>query len=213
MVVNLLMHIYASLGLNELTHWGRDKMDAISQTIFSNAFSSMKMFQLRLNFHWSLFPMVQLTILQHWRRPGDKPLSEPMNHPTQIAIWIHWGGGGGGGGGYFISFVQVPQISMQLQISHFRGNKQLHEIPSNSIELLGKLKVTSGIAMEAQISKKKKRKSMKFCPTSIFLMWMTSMVLCNIPWNSIELLFPDCDDQLAYLSYSNFLLQCRSTNM
>ena len=27
-----------------LTHWGREKMDAISQTIFSNAFSWMKMF-------------------------------------------------------------------------------------------------------------------------------------------------------------------------
>ena len=25
-----------------LTHWGRDKMDAVSQTTFSNAFSSMK---------------------------------------------------------------------------------------------------------------------------------------------------------------------------
>ena len=42
----------------ELTHWGRDKMDAISQTIFSNAFSWMKMFQLLLKFHWSLFPRV-----------------------------------------------------------------------------------------------------------------------------------------------------------
>ena len=26
----------------ELTHWGRDKKDAISQTTFSRAFSSMK---------------------------------------------------------------------------------------------------------------------------------------------------------------------------
>ena len=41
--------------LNELTHWGRDKMAAISQTTFSIAFSSMKIFQLRLKFHWSLF--------------------------------------------------------------------------------------------------------------------------------------------------------------
>ena len=51
-----------------LTHWGRDKMDAILQTISSNAFSWMKMFQLRLKFHWSLFPRVQLTIFQHWFR-------------------------------------------------------------------------------------------------------------------------------------------------
>ena len=51
-----------------LTHWGRDKMDAISQTIFSNVFSSMKMFQFRLKFPWGLFPRVQLIILQHWFR-------------------------------------------------------------------------------------------------------------------------------------------------
>ena len=37
-----------------LTHWGRDKMDAISQTTFSNTFSWMKMFEFWLNFHWSL---------------------------------------------------------------------------------------------------------------------------------------------------------------
>ena len=38
-----------------LTHWGQGKMDTISQTIFSNAFSWMKMFQLRLKFHWCYF--------------------------------------------------------------------------------------------------------------------------------------------------------------
>ena len=60
--------IYASPGVNELTHWGRDKMDAISQTTFSSAFSWMKMFEFRLKFHWSLFLRVQLTIIQHWFR-------------------------------------------------------------------------------------------------------------------------------------------------
>ena len=49
-----------------LTHWGRDKMDAISQTTFLNAFSWMKMFEYRLKLHWSLFLRVQLTISQHW---------------------------------------------------------------------------------------------------------------------------------------------------
>ena len=39
-----------------LTHWNRDKMAAILQTTFSNAFSWMKI----LRFHWSLFPMVQI---------------------------------------------------------------------------------------------------------------------------------------------------------
>ena len=65
------------IGTNSiLTHWGRDKMASIFQTIFSIAFSWMKMFKFRLIFHWSVFPRVQLTIFQHW--PGDKPLSKPM---------------------------------------------------------------------------------------------------------------------------------------
>ena len=51
-----------------LTHWGWDKMDAIFQTTFSNAFSWMKIYEFRLSFHWSLFLSVQLTIFQHWFR-------------------------------------------------------------------------------------------------------------------------------------------------
>ena len=49
-----------------LTHWGRDKMAAISQTIISKAFSWMKMFEFWLRFHWIMFQRVQLTIFQHW---------------------------------------------------------------------------------------------------------------------------------------------------
>ena len=40
-----------------LTYWGRDKMDkmdAIFQTTFSNTFSWMKMYQFRLEAHWSV---------------------------------------------------------------------------------------------------------------------------------------------------------------
>ena len=51
-----------------LTHWGCDKMAVILQTIFSNAFSWVKVFELWLKFHWSLFPRVQLTTCQHWFR-------------------------------------------------------------------------------------------------------------------------------------------------
>ena len=68
-----------------LTHWGRVKIAAISQTIISNTFSWMKMLEFRLKFHLSFFLRVQLTTYQHilvqimaWRRPGDKLLSEPM---------------------------------------------------------------------------------------------------------------------------------------
>ena len=54
--------------INILTHWGRDKMAAIFQTTFSNAFSWMKMHEFRLRFHWSLFLRLELTIFQHWSR-------------------------------------------------------------------------------------------------------------------------------------------------
>ena len=50
------------------THWGRDKMAAVSPTTLSNAFSWMKILEFRLKFHWSLFLRVQLTIIQHWFR-------------------------------------------------------------------------------------------------------------------------------------------------
>ena len=51
-----------------LTHWSQNKMAYISQTTFSNVFSSMKMFAFWLKFHWSLFLRVQLTKFQHWVR-------------------------------------------------------------------------------------------------------------------------------------------------
>ena len=51
-----------------LTHWGWNKMAAISQTTFSDAFSWMKMIEFSLKFHWSLFLGVQLTIFHHWFR-------------------------------------------------------------------------------------------------------------------------------------------------
>ena len=54
--------------INGLTHWGRDQIDAMSQTTFSNAFSRMKMNEFRIGFHWSLFLRFELTIFQHWFR-------------------------------------------------------------------------------------------------------------------------------------------------
>ena len=41
-----------------LTHWGRYKMAAFSQTTSWNAFSWMKKYEFRKNFHWNLFRMV-----------------------------------------------------------------------------------------------------------------------------------------------------------
>ena len=52
----------------ELPHLPLDKMAAIWQTIFSNAFLWMKKYEYGLKCHWSLFLRVQLTIFQHWFR-------------------------------------------------------------------------------------------------------------------------------------------------
>ena len=58
----------------KLTPWGRDKMAAIFQTTFSNAFSwRKKMYKIWLIskirvIHWSLLPRVQLAIFQYWLR-------------------------------------------------------------------------------------------------------------------------------------------------
>ena len=63
---NIWLQVMLQWSVDCLTHWGRDKMDAILQTTFSTAFSWMKMFEFQLIFHWSLFLRVQLTIFQHW---------------------------------------------------------------------------------------------------------------------------------------------------
>ena len=60
-----------------ITHWGWDKMAAISQTTFSNVFSWMNMYKFCLSFHWSFF-IPALVQIMAWCRPGNKPLSEPM---------------------------------------------------------------------------------------------------------------------------------------
>ena len=59
-------------------------MAVIFQTTFSNAFSWIKMYEFRLRFHLILVPrgpinnIPALVQIMAWRRPGDKPLSEPM---------------------------------------------------------------------------------------------------------------------------------------
>ena len=70
--------------LDNISHWGWDKMAAIFQTTYSNAFSWIKMYEFRLRFHWNFFIMFELIIFHRWvqkmawHQPGDRPLSEPM---------------------------------------------------------------------------------------------------------------------------------------
>ena len=80
-IKEILIPVRLSL-FSELTHWGRDKMAAISQTTLSKPFSWMKMFEFRLKL--KLVPkgpldnIPALVQIMAWHRLGDKPLSEPM---------------------------------------------------------------------------------------------------------------------------------------
>ena len=62
-VINLLLTEFQLL-----THLPLDKMAAISQTVFSDAFLWMKSLVFRLKFHWNLFLRAQSTITQYWFR-------------------------------------------------------------------------------------------------------------------------------------------------
>ena len=68
-----------SLELILFTHWGRDKWLPISWQYFQMRFLEWEY----IRFHWSLFPRVlfknipALVEIMAWRRPCDKPLSEP----------------------------------------------------------------------------------------------------------------------------------------
>ena len=85
-----------------LTHWGRNKMATISQTTLSNPLSWMKICEFRFRFLELKFvtkgPINNtpaLVQIMAWRRPGDKPLSEPMmvRLPTHICVnrpqWVN----------------------------------------------------------------------------------------------------------------------------
>ena len=72
------------------THWGRDKMAAISQATLSNAFSWMKMLDFRLKFHRILFIRIQLTLNVLGDCGSSRPLRvEPRLHCVGIA-WQVW---------------------------------------------------------------------------------------------------------------------------
>ena len=76
-----------------ISHWGQDKMSAISQMTFSNVFSSMYEFHLR--FHWNLFLRSQYSSIGSDnglvpQAPGDKPLSELMMVSLLTHICVTW---------------------------------------------------------------------------------------------------------------------------
>ena len=101
-----LHHSIPDYAILALTHWGREKMDVISQTTFPSAFYWMCIL---LNEHvWITIKnslkfvpegpinnIPALVQIMAWRRPGDKPLSEPMlvSLPTHICVtrlqWVN----------------------------------------------------------------------------------------------------------------------------
>ena len=70
-----------------LTHWGRDKMAAIFQMTFSNAFSRMKIYEFWLRFvpKGPINNIPALVQIMAWRWSGDRPLSEP----TMASLLMH----------------------------------------------------------------------------------------------------------------------------
>ena len=58
----------------ELTHWGQDKMVAISQMTITNAIN----ISLKFVSKGQIYNIPSLVQIMAWRWPGDKPLSEPM---------------------------------------------------------------------------------------------------------------------------------------
>ena len=81
-----------------LTYWGRDNMATISQTTLSSACSWLKMLEfLDWNFTEVCYKVPDNNIaaleqIMAWRRPGDKPLFEPMmvRLPTHICVTRPW---------------------------------------------------------------------------------------------------------------------------
>ena len=87
-------HVMTSSVWHHLIHWGRDTMDAISQTIFSNAFFLNENASIAIKISLKFVPkglinnITALVQIMAWRRPGDKPLSEPMKVSLPMHIYI-----------------------------------------------------------------------------------------------------------------------------
>ena len=70
--------------VQKLTHWGRHFEAAVFQTIFSNGFPRMKIYEMSIKFSLKYVPSGPINNIPalvetiSWRRLGDKRLSEPM---------------------------------------------------------------------------------------------------------------------------------------
>ena len=138
-------------------------MAAIFQTTFSNAFSLVKMYEFRLIFHWGLFPMVQLTIFQHWFRKwlgagqatshylnqwwlvcwriyASLGLNELMGHWT---VWLHGNGFspcpyyfdtfGPGKNGWYFAD-NIFKCKFLMKMCHFFFSTPLQFVPKGPVD-------------------------------------------------------------------------------
>ena len=100
--VQLATEVYIGLRFYViLTHWGRDEIDAISQTTFWKCIFLNENVLISIKISLKFIPMgpinniPTLVHIMAWRRPGDKPLSEPMvvRFPTHICVtrpqWVN----------------------------------------------------------------------------------------------------------------------------
>ena len=74
-----------------LTHWGRDKMDDVYKCIFLNE-NVWILLKISLKFvpKGPINNIPSLVQIMAWRRPGDKPLSEPMMVRLLTHICVAW---------------------------------------------------------------------------------------------------------------------------
>ena len=83
-----------------LTHWGRDKMAAVSQTTLSNLLNENVIISTKISLKFvpkgPINKNPALVQIMAWRRSGDKPLSEPMlvSLPMNICVtrpqWVKY---------------------------------------------------------------------------------------------------------------------------
>ena len=92
-LIEVEMYIPTNTVPLHLTHLPLDKMAAILQTIFTNAFSSTKMYEFHLRFHWSLFPRFQSTIFHHWFRQwlGTNQATSHYLNQWWLVYWCIYG--------------------------------------------------------------------------------------------------------------------------
>ena len=71
-----------------ITWWGRDKMSTVFQTIFSNEFSWMKMYEFRLEFHWSLLAYVIDAYMCHLASMSWLLAYRVVIYRSSVVLWL-----------------------------------------------------------------------------------------------------------------------------